>query len=99
MRVCGLASGGPAAQGLLGGSATARSRARERHRIPAFPHIAMKTAPHSLQKDILDELQWEPSLDSSRIGVSIEKGVAVLTGHVRNLVERGIAERAAGLCE
>ena len=55
----------------------------------------MKTAPHSLQKDILDELQWEPSLESSRIGVSIEKGVAVLTGHVRNLVERGIAERAA----
>ena len=55
----------------------------------------MKTAHTSLQKDILDELQWEPSLDSSRIGVSIEKGVAVLTGHVRNLVERGIAERAA----
>jgi osmotically-inducible protein OsmY len=55
----------------------------------------MKTAQTSLQKDILDELQWEPSLDSSRIGVSIEKGVAVLTGHVRNLVERGVAERAA----
>jgi len=55
----------------------------------------MKTAQTSLQKDILDELQWEPSLDSSRIGISIEKGIAVLTGHVRNLVERGIAERAA----
>ncbi len=62
---------------------------------PPDHHIAMKTAQTSLQKDILDELQWEPSLDSSRIGISIEKGVAVLTGHVRNLVERGIAERAA----
>jgi len=55
----------------------------------------MKTTQNTLQKDILDELQWEPSLDSSRIGISIEKGVAVLTGHVRNLVERSIAERAA----
>ena len=54
----------------------------------------MKTIDSTLQKEILEELQWEPSLDSSRIGISIEKGVAVLTGHVRNLVERGIAERA-----
>jgi osmotically-inducible protein OsmY len=75
--------------------------AADRHdvgpRVPNPPthDIAMKTAQTSLQKDILDELQWEPSLDSSRIGVSIEKGVAVLTGHVRNLVERGVAERAA----
>jgi osmotically-inducible protein OsmY len=56
--------------------------------------MAMKTIDSTLQKEILEELQWEPSLDSSRIGISIEKGVAVLTGHVRNLVERGIAERA-----
>ena len=73
------------------GAANARRHVVNTLRIP----IAMKTTHTSLQKDILDELQWEPSLDSSRIGVSIEKGVAVLTGHVRNLVERGIAERAA----
>jgi osmotically-inducible protein OsmY len=54
----------------------------------------MKTMQSNLQQNILDELKWEPSLDSSRIGVSVENGVVVLTGHVRNLVEKNIAEQA-----
>jgi osmotically-inducible protein OsmY len=54
----------------------------------------MKTIQSNLQQNILDELKWEPSLDSSRIGVSVESGVVVLTGHVRSLVEKNIAEQA-----
>lgn len=54
----------------------------------------MKTIQTNLQQDILDELKWEPSLDSSRIGVSVERGVVVMTGHVRSLWERGIADQA-----
>lgn len=54
----------------------------------------MKTTQSNLQREVRDELQWEPSLDASRIGVAVENGVVVLSGHVRNLWERGIAEQA-----
>lgn len=54
----------------------------------------MKTLQTNLQQDVLAELQWEPSLDSSRIGVAVDSGVVVLTGTVTSLVERQAAERA-----
>jgi osmotically-inducible protein OsmY len=54
----------------------------------------MKTVQSSLQHDITNELQWDPILDSSRIGVAVDKGVVVLSGHVRNWMERSAAEEA-----
>ena len=48
----------------------------------------------TLQHDVLDELEWEPSLDASKIGVSADHGVVTLTGHVDTLAARLIAERA-----
>lgn len=55
----------------------------------------MKTIATDLQREVIDELEWEPSLDHSKIGVTVENGVVVLSGHVRTLAERQVAEQAA----
>jgi osmotically-inducible protein OsmY len=48
-----------------------------------------------LQHDVLEELQWEPSIDAARIGVAADHGVVTLTGHVDNYAEKVEAEKAA----
>lgn len=48
-----------------------------------------------LQRDVLEELAWEPSVDAAEIGVSVEGGVVVLNGTVKNLNEKWAAERVA----
>lgn len=49
-----------------------------------------------LQHDVQEELEWEPSLDASKIGVAaIQSGVVTLTGTVATYVEKVSAERAA----
>ncbi len=55
----------------------------------------MKTLTSNLRQNVLDELEWEPSIDAARIGVAVEKGVVVLTGHVRSLLDRRRAEEVA----
>jgi osmotically-inducible protein OsmY len=48
-----------------------------------------------LQRDVLEELKWEPSVDAAHIGVSVKNGVVTLTGHVSSYAEKYAAERAA----
>lgn len=48
-----------------------------------------------LRQDILDELQYEPSIDAANIGVAVEDGIVTLTGHVRSYAEKHAAERIA----
>jgi len=48
-----------------------------------------------LQRDVLDELKWEPSVDAAHIGVSVKDGVVTLSGHVSSFAEKFAAERAA----
>ncbi len=48
-----------------------------------------------LQHDVLAELEWEPSLDASKIGVTADHGVVELTGSVRTYSERWQAEFVA----
>ena len=50
-----------------------------------------------LQRDVLDELKWEPSVNAAHIGVSVKDGVVTLTGHVPSYAEKYAAERAAKL--
>jgi osmotically-inducible protein OsmY len=48
-----------------------------------------------LQRSVLEELKWEPSVNAAHIGVSVEDGVVVLSGHVPSYAEKYSAERAA----
>jgi len=48
-----------------------------------------------LQRDLLDELAWEPSVDAAEIGVSVENGVVILNGTVKSLTQKWTAERIA----
>jgi osmotically-inducible protein OsmY len=48
-----------------------------------------------LQRDILDELTWEPRVDAADIGVSVEDGVVILNGRAKSLIEKWVAERVA----
>lgn len=54
-----------------------------------------------LQRDVLEELQYEPSVDSSRIGVIVHNGIVSLSGIVASYAETyaaiHAAERVAGV--
>ena len=47
-----------------------------------------------LRRDVLDELDFDPSLDAADIGVAVSDGVVTLTGHVGSYAEKVEAERA-----
>ncbi|HWV70920.1 MAG TPA: BON domain-containing protein [Pseudosphingobacterium sp.] len=48
-----------------------------------------------IQKDVMEELQWDPILDAASIGVIVKDGVVTLSGEVRNYSKKMAAERAA----
>ena len=48
-----------------------------------------------LRQDVLDELEYEPSLNAAHIGVLAEGGVITLTGFVHNYAHKLAAEAAA----
>ncbi|MDY1546948.1 BON domain-containing protein [Luteibacter sahnii] len=47
-----------------------------------------------LRQDVIDELDFDPSIDASGIGVAVADGVVTLTGHVPAYVQKVDAERA-----
>jgi osmotically-inducible protein OsmY len=47
-----------------------------------------------LRQFIIDELDFEPSIDSANVGVAVENGVVTLSGHVASYAEKIAAERA-----
>lgn len=48
-----------------------------------------------LQRHVMDELEFEPSIDCADIGVSVVARVVTLTGHVPTYAQKLDAERAA----
>jgi len=48
-----------------------------------------------LQQEVITSLQCEQSVNAARIGVQVERGVVVLSGHVNSEDEKLAAERAA----
>jgi len=48
-----------------------------------------------IRDDVLDELDFEPSIDATNIGVAVDDGVVTLTGHVSSYAEKTAAECAA----
>jgi osmotically-inducible protein OsmY len=49
----------------------------------------------TLRQDVLDELEFEPSINAAHIGVTAERGVITLSGHVSTYAEKEAAEKAA----
>lgn len=47
-----------------------------------------------LRQNVVDELDFEPSIDSANIGVAAENGVVTLSGHVDSYMQKVDAERA-----
>lgn len=47
-----------------------------------------------LQQRVMDELDFEPSVNAAHIGVSVREAVVTLSGHVASFVEKFAAERA-----
>lgn len=48
-----------------------------------------------LQEHIMDQLQWEPTLDSTEIGVTVKDGIVTLSGSVDRYTKKLVAENAA----
>jgi len=46
-----------------------------------------------LRRDVLDELEWEPSIDAAQIGVTTREGVVTLAGTAKSYSEKLKAER------
>ena len=47
-----------------------------------------------LQRDVIDELKWEPGVEHEQIGVTAANGVVALSGTVRSYGEKLLAEKA-----
>jgi osmotically-inducible protein OsmY len=47
-----------------------------------------------LRQNVLDELEFDPSICAVNIGVSVDEGVVTLSGHVKSYAEKMAAERA-----
>ena len=45
-----------------------------------------------IRTDVQDELRWDPSIDETRIGVTVNNGVVTLTGDVPNYCDRWAAD-------
>ncbi|WP_028222406.1 BON domain-containing protein [Paraburkholderia oxyphila] len=48
-----------------------------------------------LKHDVEEELEWEPAVTASNIGVEVKDGVVTLSGHLSSLSEKIAAEQAA----
>lgn len=52
---------------------------------------------HELQRAVLEQLDFDPAVNSSHIGVAVRDGVVTLSGHVPSYGDKARAEVAAGL--
>jgi len=48
-----------------------------------------------LQKDVIAQLDWEPAIQATQIGVEVRDGIVTLAGEVATYSEKWYAERAA----
>ena len=47
-----------------------------------------------LKRDVIAELDWDPSINANHVGVAVADGVVTLTGHLETFVEKHAIERA-----
>jgi osmotically-inducible protein OsmY len=48
-----------------------------------------------LKQDVQAELEWDPAINATHVGVAVADGVVTLTGHLDSYAEKYAAERAA----
>lgn len=48
-----------------------------------------------LKKDVLAELEWDPSVNATRVGVAVNDGVVLLTGHLDTFGEKQAVEKTS----
>jgi len=48
-----------------------------------------------LQRDVMDELNWEPTIRAAEIGVAVKGGVVTLSGNVDSYAKKWATDRAA----
>ncbi len=48
-----------------------------------------------LQRDVMNELKWEPTIHAAEIGVAVKEGVVTLSGSVDSYAKKWAADRAA----
>jgi osmotically-inducible protein OsmY len=70
---------------------------RIHHRRAIVRHVTqtVHSNDQELQTTITDELAYTPNIDAARLGVSVDGGIATLSGDVASLPERHAAKRAA----
>ena len=54
-----------------------------------------KASDMDLRRDILDELEFDPQVDASRIAVAVDEAVVTLMGHAQSYTEKWMAEKIA----
>src|SRR3977135_3689572 len=59
---------------------------------------AIMRSDSEIERDVKDELQWDPDLDASDIAVYVKKGVVTLAGFVKSYTDKYEAEEAAKRC-
>lgn len=52
---------------------------------------------HHLQAAVLEQLDFDPAINSSQIGVAVRDGVVTLSGHVPSFIDKARAETTVGL--
>jgi osmotically-inducible protein OsmY len=57
------------------------------------PEVIMKSD-SEIERDVKEELQWDPDLDATDIAVSVKKGVVTLAGFVKSYTDKYEAEAA-----
>ena len=55
--------------------------------------MTTKRSNKELRQRVLDELDWEPSIESADLGVAVKEGVVTLTGEVPSYAQKRTAER------
>jgi osmotically-inducible protein OsmY len=53
------------------------------------------SADREIQKNVMEELEWEPRVDAAHIAVSVNNGIVTLGGRVSSYLEKSAAEKAA----
>lgn len=48
-----------------------------------------------IRNDVIEELDFDPSIDAAAIGVAVQEGIVTLSGHVPNYMQKIAAQRAA----